>query len=280
MQRYPKITIVTPSFNQGNFLEETILSVIGQNYPNLEYLIYDGGSSDNSIDIIKKYEDKIDYWISEKDKGQSNAINKGLQKSTGEIINWLNSDDMLMPNTLFLIAEFFEKNPQYDAVSGDLYVIDTKGNLLFEKKLIDLHYLEMIFSSISVPQPATFFKRSALIKTGYLDENLNYNMDLDFFIRMKKAGVKFGRINKPIAKFRLHNLSKTISEFDNKVEKANYFIKKKHFGLEFKNEEKSLVLKILKWLTRFEIYVRKILLRRELIPFRYTKFVKKFPINK
>ena len=91
--QFPKITIITPSYNQGQFIEETILSVINQGYPNLEYIIMDGGSTDNTVEVIKKYSDHINYWVSEKDKGQSNAINKGLHRATGDIINWLNSDD-------------------------------------------------------------------------------------------------------------------------------------------------------------------------------------------
>jgi glycosyltransferase involved in cell wall biosynthesis len=237
-------------------------------------LILDGGSTDNSVEIIKKYENNITYWVSEKDKGQSDAINKGFSKATGEIITWLNSDDLFLPDTLNKVAEYFSNNPDKGAVSGDLIVIDQKGNELLQKKMIDLFPMEMIFSSISVPQPSTFFKRSALEKTGFLDTSLNYNMDLDFFIRMKKNGIQFGRINKPLTKFRLHNSSKTVSEYSDKVEKANYKIKKKHLNISFRMEERSTILKIIRFFFRFEIYLRKLFVRGSLFPYLHTDSVK------
>ena len=275
LMNLPKITVITPSFNQGMFLEETIKSVLDQNYPNLEYLVYDGGSADKSVDIIKKYEDKIDFWVSQKDKGQSDAINKGFQRATGDIITWLNSDDVFIPNVLNEITDYFLQHPWQGAVSGDIININSNSEELFVKKLIDLHYIEMIFSSVSVPQPATFFRKSALDQVGLLDLNLKYNMDLDFFIRMKKAGVKFGRINKPLTKFRLHSESKTVTEFSNKVEQANYFIKAKHFNFQLKRKERSLLLKLFRFFFRSEIYLRKILQRGELLPYRHTRLVKK-----
>src|SRR5690606_28750520 len=111
MSNLPKISIITPSYNQSNFLEETILSVINQNYPNLEFFVIDGGSTDHSVEIIKQYENKIDFWVSEKDNGQSHAINKGFKRATGTIITWLNSDDVLTPGILHKIAEKFSQLP-------------------------------------------------------------------------------------------------------------------------------------------------------------------------
>src|SRR5580658_2018681 len=114
-----KISIITPSYNQGQFLEETMLSVFNQGYPNLEYIVIDGGSTDNSVEIIKKYENRLTYWESQKDRGQTHAINKGFEKSTGEIIAWLNSDDVYCENALFIIADFFEKNIEANIVVGN-----------------------------------------------------------------------------------------------------------------------------------------------------------------
>src|ERR1043165_3339789 len=114
-----KISIVTPSFNQGRFLEETILSVLDQNYPNLEYIVIDGGSTDETLDVIRKYEDRITYWVSEKDRGQVHAINKGIEKTTGDIFGFLNSDDVYLPGTFKTVAEYFEGHPNSEWICGD-----------------------------------------------------------------------------------------------------------------------------------------------------------------
>ena len=134
--KFPKITIVTPSFNQSKFLERTIISVLNQNYPNMEYIIIDGGSTDGSVDIIKKYEKYLTFWCSEKDKGQSDAINKGFEHGTGEIYAYLNSDDLFLPGTLQYIAEAFKSNKNYDLIYGSIYIID-KNDQITSKSIAD-----------------------------------------------------------------------------------------------------------------------------------------------
>jgi glycosyltransferase involved in cell wall biosynthesis len=124
---YPKISIITPSYNQGQFIKETIDSVLDQNYPNLEYWVIDGGSTDNTVKILKKYGTKI-KWVSEKDRGQTHAINKGLKKASGEIIAYLNSDDVYLPNSLFTIADYFMKHPDIMWLTGDYVIIDELGH--------------------------------------------------------------------------------------------------------------------------------------------------------
>src|SRR4051812_42913167 len=128
MPLFPKISIVTPSFNQGQYIEQTILSIINQGYPNLEYIIIDGGSTDNTFDIIKKYEKHITYWVSEADDGQSNALNKGLAKCTGDIFNWINSDDYLEQGTLFLIADIFNQDPATSLICGFGSIFNSPDN--------------------------------------------------------------------------------------------------------------------------------------------------------
>src|SRR3989442_14278812 len=127
---YPKISVVTPSYNQGSYLEKTILSVLNQEYPNIEYIVIDGGSTDNSLDIIKKYEKYLKYWVSEQDRGQSHAINKGLSHATGDLLAWLNSDDYYMPRALRTFATMAITNPEASAFVGTGRVIDETGNIL------------------------------------------------------------------------------------------------------------------------------------------------------
>jgi len=127
---YPKISVVTPSYNQAEFLERTILSVLNQNYPNLEYIIIDGGSTDGSVEIIKKYEKYLAYWVSEKDRGQAHALNKGFEKSTGDLIGWQNSDDIYLPGAFFKVAEAYKKKPNYDVYFGSVYFVDRDDKII------------------------------------------------------------------------------------------------------------------------------------------------------
>ena len=183
---FPKITIVTPSFNQGQFLEQTIVSILDQNYPNLEYIIIDGGSKDQSISIIKKYESRLAYWVSEADRGQSDAINKGLKKATGDIFNWINSDDYMEQGSLFLIANAFLDNPNATCVSGKCSIFDneTKNirNITHGVTLYDQNLAKTI-GWAAINQPETFFKLNVIKEIGLANENLHYNMDKELWIR-------------------------------------------------------------------------------------------------
>lgn len=268
---HPKISIVTPSYSQGNFLEQTIQSVLNQDYPNLEYIVIDGGSTDNSVDIIKKYENKIAYWVSEKDKGQSGAINKGFQHATGDILHWLNSDDLLVPGALFSIADFFSTHPEVDCVIGDLEVIDAQGRVLFMKKAIPFHYSSALYTAALVPQPSTFFTRKAWQKTGALDVSLQYTMDFDFFLRMAQQGIKFDILKKPAAKFRLHKDSKTVSGYTKHVWSENRKIQERYLPAYFKNLFfKEQYLTFLTWLYRARGYVTRAVLRGDVVPLKAT----------
>jgi glycosyltransferase involved in cell wall biosynthesis len=206
----PKISIITPSFNQGKFIEETIHSVLNQNYSNLEYIIIDGGSNDNSIDVIKKYEFKIKYWISEPDNGQSHAINKGLKQATGDIINWINSDDLLAPNSLSRIAEIYAKKPEIKCLIGNYYIKSkNKTEEITDKVLKNTFYDSVRYPIIK--QPSTFYSRIALEKMGTLNESLHYTMDYDWYIKFL---INFGvtdvyETTDFFSTFRLHDDSKT-----------------------------------------------------------------------
>ncbi len=183
----PKISIVTPSFNQGKFLEKTILSVLEQGYPNLEYIIIDGGSTDESVDIIKKYADRLTYWVSEPDRGQSHAINKGFERATGEIFGWLNSDDWYHPGALQAVAEAFAANPEAGAVvgAGEMLFESTRDVILVEPFSVNLTTLYGAVDKFFM-QPSCLFTHTAWLECGPLDENLHLAMDLDLWLRVAK----------------------------------------------------------------------------------------------
>lgn len=209
---YPKISIVTPSFNQGQYIEETILSVLNQNYPNLEYIIIDGGSTDNSIDIIKKYEKQLAYWISEKDSGQSEAINKGILKTTGEIFNWLNSDDFLAPRTLFLVAEHF-KTSHTTVVCGKANHFGNGAAYVSPPST----YFNTQNNEAFVPrinQPATFFKMNVVKQLGLLKTHFHYCMDLEWWMKylFLHGHQQISFTEEVLVNFREHEGSKTMSQ--------------------------------------------------------------------
>jgi len=215
----PKITIITPSYNQGHFLEQTIDSVLSQNYPDLEYMVIDGGSVDNSIEIIKKYEKYLTYWVSEKDNGQSDAINKGLQRTTGEIVNWLNSDDYYEKETLSIIGNSF-RNHQINVVCGRSRIFYDEGNQTSHFSSgtdIYKHNLAKTIGWARIDQPETFFRVSAIHQMGLLNEKFHYVMDKEWWIRYL---LLFGldnilQIDDILVNFRLHGNSKTVSQQKN-----------------------------------------------------------------
>ena len=206
----PKLSIVTPSFNQGRFLEETILSVLDQNYPDLEYIVIDGGSTDKSVDVIKRYEKHLAYWISEKDRGQVHAINKGIEKTTGDIFGFINSDDLYLPGTFATVAEHFETHPESEWVCGDTVMFgDGRADELIETGVPKsaAHCLSWAYNA---PQPGHFWQRELI--AGGFDEAWPYDFDHDLYVRLLLAGHKCEHIPQAFARYRLHDASKTVAE--------------------------------------------------------------------
>lgn len=207
-----KFSIITPSYNQGRFLESTVQSVLSQDYPNLEYIIIDGGSTDDSVAIVKKFDHRIAYWVSEKDKGQSHAFNKGLKKATGDIIGWLNSDDVYLNHCFFDAAEYFEKHPGIDIVFSDFWYIDEEGKFIKRRKEIPFQKNIYLWTGDCYhTNCAGFFRRRVFDTLGGLDEDLHYSMDYDFYLRAARAGFSFGHQRGYWGAYRLHTQSKTIS---------------------------------------------------------------------
>lgn len=214
---WPKISIVTPSYNQGHFLEETIRSVLLQGYPNLEYIIIDGGSTDASVQIIKKYEKWLTYWVSEKDKGQSHAINKGWSKATGDIIAYLNSDDIYLPNSLGYVAEAWITQSRPAAVVGSVVMTDSLSRAVAESYRPMLPHpgpldLTVILPDLwCLPQQSSFWSKWVLDKVGRsLREDLQYTMDRELYYRVCRVG-RLSFIDKELATYRFHSDSKTVS---------------------------------------------------------------------
>ncbi len=216
-ENLPKISIITPSYNQGQFIEQTIRSVLLQGYPNLEYIIIDGGSTDNTVEIIKKYEKWITYWVSEPDNGQSHAINKGLAKVTGEVFNWLNSDDYYLPNALLNIGQFFLKQPKTNVLCG--YERHLLSNNAFKVQLFTTPILstaEQMIAYNHIAQPPTFFRVSVIQELGFLNEQLHFCMDADLWIRylMKYGKEGIYSTTDLFNVFRYHEVSKSVQSRD------------------------------------------------------------------
>lgn len=207
-----RISIVTPSFGQGHFIERTILSVLDQGYPNLEYLVQDGGSKDDTEAVLRKYEDRLAGWRSEADSGQSDAINRGFRHTTGDIMGWLNSDDMLLPGALASIDRFFARHPDVDVVYGNRLMIDEEDREI-GRWIMPGHDSDVLSWADYIPQETLFWRRSIWEKVGgQIDESFRFAMDWDLLVRFRDAGAKFAHIPQFLGAFRIHHQQKTSAE--------------------------------------------------------------------
>jgi len=209
LTKNPCISIVTPSYNQGEFIEKSILSVIEQNYPRVEYYVIDGASADNTLSVIKKYQSYLAGWVSEPDTGQSNAINKGMLKTTGEIMCWLNSDDLLLTDALNYVVEYFENNPTVDVVYGNRILIDENDKQI-GRWILPGHDGDILSWADFIPQETMFWRRRIWEKVGgKVDESYRFAMDWDLIIRFREADAVFAHIPEFLGAFRIHEQQKT-----------------------------------------------------------------------
>jgi len=214
MTNLPLVSIITPSFNQAQFLEQTIQSVLGQDYPQIEYIIVDGGSTDGSVDMIKKYEGRLAWWISEQDQGQTDAINKGFAHSKGEVLAWINSDDTYNPRAVGQAVKYLIENPDIAMVYADCNFINEAGQVIgkFNSKQTD--YRRLREGYVHIPQQTMFFRAKYWQELGPLDPSFYFAMDYDLWTRIaSKAPIKY-LAGQTWANFRIHDLGKTTTHDD------------------------------------------------------------------
>lgn len=207
----PLVSIVTPSFNQAKFLEETIRSVLDQDYPRIEYILIDGGSTDGSVEIIRKYAHRLAYWVSEKDRGQTDALNKGFAAANGSILAWLNSDDTYQPGAIRSAVDYLISHPRVGLVYGDLNFINERGEIVgkFPAAQTDLARLRRGY--VHIPQPAAFFRTDLWKKVGPLDPSFYFAMDYDLWVRLAGLSDLQYLPGQVWANFRLHSSGKTMA---------------------------------------------------------------------
>jgi glycosyltransferase involved in cell wall biosynthesis len=226
-----KISVVTPSYNQGQFLEDTIVSVLEQRYPNLEYIVMDGGSTDQSREILEKYDDEITAWVSEKDNGQAEAINKGFAMATGDVVAWINSDDMYLPGTLKYVAEALKDLSSPAILFGNCINFNERTKKASGSDVVRNHQRLDIALIDYIIQPSCFWNRAAWDLVGPLNDQLHYGFDWEWFIRARQAGVGFHPVDRFLSMYRWHDAHKTSTGGGQRLEELAGIYGKYHSGV-------------------------------------------------
>lgn len=228
--RGPRISVVVPSFRQARFIRETLVSLLEENYPNLELIIVDGGSDDGTIEILREFNSQIAWWVSEPDRGQAHAINKGFARSTGDIMAWLNSDDRIVPGSLHLIARFFEAHPQVDIVYGNRILINEESREI-GRWILPSHSDRVLKWVDFVPQETLYWRRQAWQEVGgSLDESFQFAMDWDLLLRFSKAKLRFQHLPEFLGLFRIHETQKTSKQMASTGVKEIEKLRKRELG--------------------------------------------------
>lgn len=252
-----KFSIVTPTLNQGKYIEKTIKSVLNQDKTDIEYLVIDGGSNDNTLKILKKYKKKLKY-ISEKDSGQSAAINKGFAKSQGDILAWINSDDEYLPNTFTNVERYFRKHPECVMVYGD-YWLKNSNEIVFSKvKEIDFNKNIFLAGVNYICQPTVFFRRSLWEELGDFDENMHFAFDANWWKKVVNSGYRIDHLRQYMAVVRLHSNCKTIKYNENAIIEAKIVFGNNCWKLFYR-----IIRQIIKLLTRGQMNIIPNNMRRE-----------------
>lgn len=226
----PRVSVVIPSFNQGEFLDWTIRSVLDQNYPNLEIIVVDGGSKDNSVEIIRSFETYLAWWVSEPDQGQTSAINKGFSKATGDLMGWLNSDDLLAPGAIRRLVRHFHEHPETGALYGDRIVVNDRNEEI-GRWVLPGHSPEMLKWVDFIPQETLYWRRSAWTNVGSaLDERFHFAMDWDLLLRFQSANVTLDHIPAFLGGFRVHGSQKTSTQISSSGRREMNMLRERVLG--------------------------------------------------
>lgn len=233
----PVISIVTPSFKQAHFLERTIQSVLNQKYENLDYIVQDGGSHDGTVEILQQYAPSLSHWESRQDKGQSHAINLGFQHASGEIMAYLNSDDILLPGTLHYVADFFARHPEIDVIYGHRIIIDEHDDEV-GRWVFPPHDNEILSWADYIPQETLFWRRRIWDAAGgQIDENFQFAMDWDLLLRFRNAGAKFFRVPRFLGAFRVHSEQKSSAQISKTGQKEMAVLRERCHGRKISEQE-------------------------------------------